>query len=182
MQKVVAVSQCLLAGALTLNGCAENQPPPEVPATDDAYGTRPTSTEEDEAIAEAREEVGPTGMTISEDILRLCPGVKPPYFDFDSAKVRGQFRAAMVGIADCMKDGGLKDKDVLLVGHADPRGEEDYNMALGGRRAQAVRRALEKLGAPAAHLDISSRGELEARGVDEATWAKDRRVDVRLAE
>ena len=178
----VAVSHCLLACALMVYGCAENQTRPPASPSNDTYKTRPTSPQEDEAVANAQQEVGPTGVSISDEILRLCPGVKPPYFDFDSSNVRGQFRATLVGIADCMKDGGLKDRDVLLVGHADPRGEEDYNLSLGGRRAQAVRSALHALGAPADKLDISSRGELEAQGVDEATWAKDRRVDIRLAE
>ena len=121
-----------------------------------------------------------TGLTISDEILALCPQAKPPYFDFNSSNVKGQFRAALVSIADCMKSGGLKDKDVLLAGHAGPRGEEDYNLSLGGKRADSTRSALQKLGAPGDKLDVTSRGELDATGEDEESWAKDRRVDIRL--
>jgi peptidoglycan-associated lipoprotein len=80
-----------------------------------------------------------------------------------------------------MKDGGLKDRNLLLVGHADPRGEEDYNLALGGRRANSVRDAMRKLGVASGRFQLTSRGALEAKGTDEATWAEDRRVDVKLA-
>jgi peptidoglycan-associated lipoprotein len=79
-----------------------------------------------------------------------------------------------------MNDGALKGRSLLMVGHADPRGEEDYNMALGGRRAESVRGAMESLGVDKGRMDVSSRGELEATGVDEESWAKDRRVDIKL--
>ena len=90
------------------------------------------------------------------------------------------FQDSLVALADYIKTGKLKGRSLLLVGHADPRGEDDYNMALGGRRADSVRNALQALDVEQNRLDVTSRGELEATGVDEAGWAKDRRVDVKL--
>jgi peptidoglycan-associated lipoprotein len=170
----------LLLASLTVSGCSGSQAKPAGSPADGEHATRPLSADEDQAVADARKDVGPSGLTIDDEILRLCPDVKPPYFDFNSASVKGQFRAALVGIADCMKSGGLKDKDVLLVGHADPRGEEDYNLSLGGKRADSIRAALAKLGAPNGKLDVTSRGALDAKGDDEESWSKDRRVDIRL--
>lgn len=62
-----------------------------------------------------------------------------------------------------------------------PRGEEDYNLALGGRRANSVRDAMRELGVASGRFQLTSRGDLDAKGTDEATWAEDRRVDVKLA-
>jgi peptidoglycan-associated lipoprotein len=68
-----------------------------------------------------------------------------------------------------------------LVGHADPRGEEEYNMVLGGKRADNVKHFLTGVGLPDAQAMTTSRGEMDATGTDESSWAKDRRVDVVLA-
>ena len=69
-----------------------------------------------------------------------------------------------------------------LVGHADNRGEEDYNMLLGQRRADNVKGAVVSAGMTAAKTLTTSRGELDATGADEATWSKDRRVDIVLGQ
>ena len=71
---------------------------------------------------------------------------------------------------------------MLIVGHADPRGKPEYNVVLGGRRADNVGSAMMKAGPPEAQLQSSSRGELDATGTDEASWSADRRVDILLAE
>jgi peptidoglycan-associated lipoprotein len=69
-----------------------------------------------------------------------------------------------------------------LVGHADPRGEPEYNMVLGGKRADNVKGFIIEKGLPEPQVSTTSRGEDEAKGTDEATWAADRRVDVVLAD
>ncbi|HEY8432102.1 MAG TPA: OmpA family protein, partial [Sandaracinaceae bacterium] len=59
----------------------------------------------------------------------------------------------------------------------DPRGTEEYNLALGERRARAVQSYLQNLGIDASRIHASSMGEEMASGTDEASWARDRRVD-----
>jgi peptidoglycan-associated lipoprotein len=83
-------------------------------------------------------------------------------------------------LADCFTTGPLKGRVMRLVGHADPRGDDSYNMALGGQRADNVKRIIVAEGMSAEKTETSSRGEDEATGTDEAGWAKDRRVDVKL--
>jgi peptidoglycan-associated lipoprotein len=68
-----------------------------------------------------------------------------------------------------------------LVGHADPRGGEEYNLVLGGSRADGVRTFLIDRGLAAGQVASTSRGEMDAKGRDESSWAEDRRVDIRLA-
>jgi peptidoglycan-associated lipoprotein len=80
-----------------------------------------------------------------------------------------------------MTTGPLAGKSIELVGRTDPRGEAEYNMTLGARRANAVEHYLAQLGVATSRLATTSRGALDAQGHDETGWAVDRRVDLRLA-
>ena len=66
---------------------------------------------------------------------------------------------------------------MTLVGHTDPRGTQEYNLALSERRAQSVRDHLGRLGVDGTKLSVLPRGSLDAKGTDEPSWAQDRRVD-----
>lgn len=101
-------------------------------------------------------------------------GVRPVYFDFDSATLPASARAQLAEDARCLQGAG--EVQVPLVGATDPRGTEEYNLALGERRARAVADYLSSLGIPRERLRIRSVGEEMARGDDEASWAQDRWV------
>jgi peptidoglycan-associated lipoprotein len=96
------------------------------------------------------------------------------YFDFDSSTLDDSSRAKLGDVATCIKSRGLKA--VHLTGLTDPRGTEEYNLALGDRRAQSAKKYLETLGV-GAQFTASSMGEEMATGSDEAGWSRDRRVD-----
>ena len=98
------------------------------------------------------------------------------YFGFDSSTLDDAARNQLSAVASCVQSRGLKA--VHLTGLTDPRGTEEYNMALGDRRAQAAKTYLKSLGV-AADLSASSMGEELANGADEGGWSRDRRVDVR---
>ena len=100
----------------------------------------------------------------------------PIYFDFNEAAVTTEGAATIQRDAECLKKEAARG--LLLAGHTDPRGTDEYNLALGDRRAQSVRSYLERLGIDAKRLKTQSRGEIDANGTDEAGWAKDRRVDL----
>lgn len=76
-----------------------------------------------------------------------------------------------------MRERGIAQIEV--VGMCDPRGTEEYNMALGDRRARSARQHLERLGVEQRAIRTRSVGEEQATGQDEASWAHDRRADVR---
>jgi peptidoglycan-associated lipoprotein len=118
-------------------------------------------------------------ISISDEIKKAC-GISDPdaYFAFDSAKLTGQEDRVLGQLADCFTKGPMKGKTMRLVGHADPRGDDEYNMVLGQHRADNVRQFLTTKGLAADRAQTSSRGKMDATGHDEATWAKDRRVDV----
>jgi peptidoglycan-associated lipoprotein len=102
--------------------------------------------------------------------------LEPVYFDFNDFDLAGDSAAQAERDAECLKKAG--DRRVDLVGHTDPRGTEEYNLALSDRRAQAVRQYLQRLGINPTRLRPVPKGELEASGTDESGWVKDRRVDV----
>jgi peptidoglycan-associated lipoprotein len=98
------------------------------------------------------------------------------YFGFDSSTLDDSARNQLSAVASCVQSRGIKS--VHLTGLTDPRGTEEYNMALGDRRAQSAKTYLKSLGL-AAEVSASSMGEELASGADESGWGRDRRVDVR---
>jgi len=100
--------------------------------------------------------------------------VSTTYFTYNSDSLTHQSRDALVATAQCIHIGYVMP--IHLVGAADPRGTEEYNLALGERRAKSVRDYLVALGVDATRVTFSSLGEELASGTDEATWALDRHV------
>ncbi|WP_370979239.1 peptidoglycan-associated lipoprotein Pal [Agaribacterium sp. ZY112] len=100
------------------------------------------------------------------------------YFDFDQSLLRAESRAALLVQAECLKKYG---SSVRLEGHADERGSREYNMALGERRANAVRDFLVLNGVAASDLETVSYGEERPAqaGSSEASWAANRRVELK---
>ena len=76
--------------------------------------------------------------------------------------------------AECIKK---VNRPAQLIGHTDPRGTQEYNLALSEKRAQSVRDHLGRLGVDGTHISVLPRGSLDAKGTDEPSWAQDRRVD-----
>jgi peptidoglycan-associated lipoprotein len=83
--------------------------------------------------------------------------VRDAYFDYDSAQIRPDARQALQKTADFLK--GYPNTRVTIEGHCDERGSTEYNLALGQRRANAVKEYLVSLGIPADHLSTTSWGK-----------------------
>ena len=100
------------------------------------------------------------------------------YFDFDSYVVKPEFQPVVEAHARYIK--ANKVRKVSIEGHTDDAGGREYNLALGQRRAEAVRRALVLLGAPDSQLEAVSFGKEKpaAPGSDEASRAKNRRAEI----
>jgi peptidoglycan-associated lipoprotein len=100
------------------------------------------------------------------------------YFDFDSYTVSDQYQSLLQAHAQYLKS--HPERHVLLQGNTDERGTSEYNLALGQRRAEAVRRALSLMGVPDSQMEAVSLGKEKpvALGHDEASWAQNRRVDI----
>jgi peptidoglycan-associated lipoprotein len=100
------------------------------------------------------------------------------YFDYDSYVIKPEFQSLIEAHARFLKANA--NRHVALEGHTDERGGREYNLALGQRRAEAVRRALTLLGVADSQLEAVSFGKEKpaAQGTGEDVWAKNRRVEI----
>jgi peptidoglycan-associated lipoprotein len=150
-------------------------PPPPPPATAEPVAPQSVAVKNDEGTSGT--------LNISPDIRSACGITEPEaFFSFNSSVVRRGDAPVLDKLATCFTTGPLAGRRMRLVGHADPRGEDSYNLALGERRATGVKNYLGKAGLGDNQSEVTSRGEMDATGTDEASWAKDRRVDVVLAD
>jgi peptidoglycan-associated lipoprotein len=142
------------------------------------------------AAAEPAREVARTpaspNLAVANDLSRQCAlhfgnRQQAPKFDFDQFQLLPEDRDVLDQVATCVTSGPLKGKRLQLVGRADPRGTDEYNLALGDRRAHTVVDYLKHLGVNTGLVATTTRGELDAHGHDEDSWRIDRRVDVQLA-
>ncbi len=100
------------------------------------------------------------------------------YFEFDKSDIQAKYLDVLTAHADYLTK--HPNVHIRLEGNTDERGSREYNIALGDRRAQAVRRFLMFQGVPADQITTVSYGEEKPAdpGHDEAAWAKNRRVDL----
>ena len=166
-------SAVILVGSLSVLGCSKK--PAEEPKA------------EPEPVAAPEEmpgkDPGQATIEIAPDIAKAC-GISAPeaFFGYNSAKLSNEADGVLVKLVTCFTTGPLAGKTMRLVGHTDPRGDEEYNLTLGGRRADNVKAALSKKGLPDGQMQTTSRGEMEATGSDEGSWSKDRKVNIALAD
>src|SRR5690242_15146177 len=116
--------------------------------------------------------VAPKGPSFEE---LFTQEVRDAYFDLDKADIRPDARQALEKTASFLK--GYPNQKVTIEGHCDERGSTEYNLALGDRRANAVKQYLVNLGIPAANLNTVSFGKEKpfCRESNEACWQQNRR-------
>jgi peptidoglycan-associated lipoprotein len=165
-------------------GCSHDKPK-AAKTTPDVAKTEETPAEAPPAAVAKDTQVSP-GIAISGDLAELCK-IKStmttkanPQFDYDKDELTADDRQVLDQLATCLTSGTLKGRAVSLIGRADPRGTEEYNLGLGSRRAASVSQYLGRLGVGEPQMTVTTRGSLDATGTDEATWKQDRRVDVQL--
>ena len=171
MRKSLVLLAVVLAASLAVSGCGSKKPKADANAGAntsqpgvDTSGVRPPQANEEGADAPGPLE----GMLAKRTI----------YFDFDSSEIKGDGTDIVAAHAKYLaKNGPMK---IRLEGHTDERGSREYNIGLGERRAQAVRRALLLQGAAEGQISTVSYGEERpaAAGSDDAAWAKNRRVEI----
>ena len=167
-----------VAFAAALAGCASGVKLDDVPVEDRTGqsatpGTGPggpggqSQVQQVQADRATGTEAGPT------NVARIV------YFDYDSYVIKPEFQSLLEAHARFLKSNGTRH--IVVEGHTDERGGREYNLALGQRRSEAVRRALELLGVRDAQVEAVSFGEERPAdpGHDEAAWAKNRRAELK---
>jgi peptidoglycan-associated lipoprotein len=159
----------VMAVSLGVAGCASKRPKP-APSDSNAASAGANGSGANSANANAEDEAaGPQGGLLATRVV---------YFEFDSSEIRGTGVELVAAHARFLAANPATR--VRLEGHTDERGWLEYNIGLGERRAQAVRRALMLQGALDGQISTVSYGEERpaAAGHDEEAWAKNRRVEI----
>ena len=168
MRRVIVV--LLVAASLAFGACASKRPKPAPPAAPEANaGAQGSGANNTNAAGADEEGAGPQAGLLATRVV---------YFDFDSSEIKGTGTDVVAAHAKYLA--AHSDTRVRLEGHTDERGSREYNIGLGERRAQSVRRALLLQGAADAQISTVSYGEERPAvpGHDEAAWAKNRRVEI----
>ncbi len=173
------MKKLLVLVAIVTVGCGGGDKPAQTPTAPIASAA-PSTTE-----ASPPAKSNQMAVNVDESIVKACKlnfdnAEQSPKFDYDSDALTQGEKNVLEAIAKCVTVGILKGRSLELLGRADPRGESEYNLSLGARRARSVHAFLAQLGVASEKMRDTSRGALDATGSDEAGWQKDRRVDVRL--
>ena len=115
-----------------------------------------------------------------EHVQQMVANFSRVYFDFDSSTLDSSSKAALDENVRIMQD--HPDVKLELQGHADERGTTEYNLALGARRADAVKKYMSSAGVASSRLTVVSYGEERpaASGSNESAWSKNRRAEFRI--
>lgn len=169
MKKYVLV----LGAALLMAGCGSSVKLDDVPVEDRSGAS----------VAGADSNAAGKNDVTSVDLDKSKQGIAPAgprvvYFDYDSYVIKPEFQSVIEAHARYIK--ADKNRKVAIEGHTDERGGREYNLALGQKRAEAVRRALGLLGVADNQVEAVSFGKEKpaVQGGDEAAWSKNRRAEI----
>jgi len=167
LQSMPVICSVVMLGMLV--GCAKPPPPtppapaptPEAPRAEPAPAPQPPQVDPE---TRALQELRAAGMVI--------------YFDYDRAEIKPEFVPVVAAHAKYLN--GNTARKARLEGHTDERGSREYNIGLGERRSQAVRRALLLQGVAESQITTVSYGEERpaTQGSDEAAYSRNRRVEM----
>ena len=165
----------MLTSALLISACSSPVKLEEKPAVEDRTGSTTGQGADPRSV-------GTINATRSGlDPLNDPQGVlakRSIYFDLDSYTVKDEFKPVLEAHARYLNN--HKSRQIVIQGNTDERGGREYNLALGQKRAEAVRRALTLLGVQENQMEAVSFGKEKpkALGSDEAAWAENRRADL----
>ncbi|MDP2240949.1 MAG: peptidoglycan-associated lipoprotein Pal [Burkholderiales bacterium] len=181
MKKIFA--GLLIAGMLA--GCSSTPTKEQEGAA--VEDLKPLASTPAPAAAQAPKPDSATGRPLGTSTVAASPLKDPAnilskrsvYFDYDSNLVKDEYKPLITAHARYLTQN--RAAQMRVEGNADDRGSREYNLALGQRRAEAVKQMLQLLGAQASQIESVSFGEEKpkATGQDEASWAENRRADIR---
>jgi peptidoglycan-associated lipoprotein len=176
MKRFIAIA-CLVAGTALLAGCPKKATTVQPPTAGSQVGGSSTTAGAGGASTSGSAFGADNGANGAAGMGANGAGTVI-YFDFDKSEIRPEFADIITANArNLTKHPNLK---VKLEGNTDERGTREYNIGLGERRAQAVRRALMLQGVSENQLSTVSFGAERpaVEGDDESAWAKNRRVEL----
>ena len=178
MKRVLFSRLSALMLSLTLVACGSNVKLNDVPVEDRA-GSNAGQNAAANAPSAAGQAVAPVQIR-SADTAGVGPAgvARVIYFDYDSFSIRPEFQSAIESHARFLA--ADKARRIAIEGHTDERGGREYNLALGQKRSEAVRRALALLGVAESQIEAVSLGEEKPAqtGSSEEAFSRNRRAEV----
>ena len=167
----------LAAASLLAAACATDSPPADTSATPASVSGTPAPRTGSIASKNQPGQRAPS-QAGAQPTSKGVPGTRSVYYDFDRADIKPEFRPAVEAHARYLRENA--DARVTIEGNGDERGSREYNLALGQKRAEAVRKMMRLSGAGDGQIEAVSFGEEKPKAVghDEASWAENRRSDV----
>jgi peptidoglycan-associated lipoprotein len=174
MKKIVLASA--VAALLVLSGCGDKEP--QVEASDAAVAQQAPAQAASSVRAPATSDVSESA---AEYMARIEKEMKSVYFDFDKFNIRADMTSNVSADASIANTKASKFA-VKLEGNCDEWGSDEYNFALGLKRAEAVKKAIVAEGVDASRVSMVSFGESSPTCTDKTKecWAQNRRVDFKL--
>ena len=163
--------------AVLLSACGSAVKLDDVPVEDKA-GTSVSKSDGKDGTNVGQRAVTGVALDNAQSSAAMMATNRTVYFDYDSFAIRPEFQQVIEAHSKFIK--ADKNRKVAIEGHTDERGGREYNLALGQKRAEAVRSALGLLGAPDSQLEAVSFGKEKPAvpGNDEAAMAKNRRAEI----
>jgi peptidoglycan-associated lipoprotein len=168
----------LLAVTAFLAACGSSVKLDDVPVEDKSGSAVNSGTNPDGASGVSKGGVASVDLSTSAQDKAMQGTTRVVYFDYDSFAIRSEFQSVIDAHARYIKSD--KNRKVAIEGHTDERGGREYNIALGQKRAEAVRRALTLLGVAESQIEAVSFGKEKpaAVGSTEAAMEKNRRAEI----
>ena len=166
----------LAAASLLAAACASNTPPADTGAAPaSASGTPAPRTGSAAAKSQPGQRAG--SQASAQPNVKGVPAQRSVYYDFDRSDIKPEFRPAIEAHARYLRENAAAR--ITIEGNGDERGSREYNLALGQKRAEAVRQMMRLSGAADQQIEAVSFGEEKPKAVghDEASWAQNRRSD-----
>ena len=159
-------------------------PPPDLSATADTATQVKSEPDFVQPTAEPTEEVMPAGIDELNQWVREKGYIRDAFFNYDEATLDSDAQAALTASANWLKGRDGAGYGLLIQGHCDERGTEQYNLALGDRRANTAKDFLATLGVDASRIRTVSYGEERPfeEGHDDSAWAQNRRAHLVLVK
>jgi peptidoglycan-associated lipoprotein len=168
----------IVAVAAALAGCASKETKTDTPVADRSSVSQPQGS----AGAGTMTRPSSQGTVAGNPLAQGQLAQRSVYFDYDSNAVKDEYRGLVQAHSRYMT-GDKRDAKVRIEGNCDERGSREYNLALGQRRAEAVKKVMTVLGVSDGRIETISYGEEKpkADGHDESAWSQNRRADIKYA-
>jgi peptidoglycan-associated lipoprotein len=173
------IALCLVATALAA-GCASNDKK-DAPIAERSSTAVPSTTSPSSGMSQTTPSTSPViaGNPLRDPNSPLSK--RSVYFDFDSNAVKDEYRGLVQAHSRYLTD--KRDSRIRIEGNCDERGSREYNLALGQRRAESVKKVMTVLGVGDGRIETISYGEEKpaSNGHDESAWSQNRRADIRYS-